>query len=94
MLIFHPTLPSLPLTDEEKQRFYRELEAFCVFKQQPFRATPSLNFKDLNLFELFSFVSHLGGAAAVTADSHWADVASALGFDEVCAAQLETAYSK
>jgi hypothetical protein len=92
----HPFInpASLLLSETEKQRFYGELEAFCLSKQQTFRATPSLNFKDLNLFELYSFVAHLGGTQAVTSQSQWGDVASALGFDEGCGAQLETAYSK
>lgn len=97
MVHTHPSLNSASVLDsdaENKQRFYSELEAFCLSKQQTFRATPSLNFKDLNLFELFSFVDHLGGAQAVTSQSQWGDVASALGFDESCGAQLETAYSK
>lgn len=74
--------PWKPDPDEER-KFMTKLTAFMTLAGAPIKRTPSLAFRDLDLYRLYSIVAGEGGHGEVTSKKRWRNVyASLLRLDD------------
>lgn len=66
-------------TSTEERDFTRMLYKFMEAKGQPITKIPSLGFRDLNLWKLYTLVTNRGGMDQVTKKQEWKSVYLDLG---------------
>ncbi|XP_054257571.1 AT-rich interactive domain-containing protein 5B-like isoform X3 [Macrosteles quadrilineatus] len=74
--------PRGPHQPSEEKDFFAKLQAFMRSRQTPISRVPTIGFKELNLWKLFSKVRHLGGYDTVTSSRLWKYVYEEMGGDQ------------
>uniref|UniRef100_A0A1B6IYW7 ARID domain-containing protein n=1 Tax=Homalodisca liturata TaxID=320908 RepID=A0A1B6IYW7_9HEMI len=82
-----PSITSLsstrrPAGNTEERDFLSRLHAFMKARQTPINRVPTIGFKELDLYKLYSKVRHLGGYDAVTSSRLWKYVYEEMGGDQ------------